>query len=95
MSQKESKQKPNTGSYNLIQCQLCPKMLTFRDVQEAVIWAMPTPRGFWEWDFWYEPNSIPDFLYAHRACWNRISEIRRALIRYKAAEKYQPVYLSV
>ena len=92
---KKAKKPTEGGNYKLVQCALCPERLTFRDLQEAVLWAMPRPHGFWEWDFWFEDVSIPDYVYAHRACWNRVSEIRRALIRYKADQKHQPKYLSV
>jgi hypothetical protein len=73
-------------NYNLTSCYICRGLMSFRQVREAVYWL---PDMDYQERLW---ASYEGFVhrFAHRACWKRLKERKRELIRLCSYKNQEP-----
>lgn len=74
-------------TYNVAPCALCPKLLHSGEIKEAVYWL---PKLEWGLNSVFIFDIVPDYRFAHRACWKALSEKRRRSIRKCSEKRFGP-----
>lgn len=84
--------------YNVCPCTLCKRPMSFDAVREGVYWAERMEFGSWWRRYWVVNEGFVEFgetVFAHAACWKRISEKRRELIRITSDDDFKPKCVGV
>jgi hypothetical protein len=78
-------------NYAVCPCALCDQPLTFPQLREGVHWAPRQNFQSWWARYWNEgEDASGDLLFAHRRCWQNLSEKRRQLIRITCEDDFAP-----
>jgi hypothetical protein len=77
-------------NYAVCPCVICDKPMSFDALREGVYWAPKATFETWWRGFWTSGAPADEMFFAHRACWKRLPEKRRRLIRLTSDPRFEP-----